>query len=74
MKHDRETFRARLLASESWDSPARERYEQAVRDLVAQKLTSTHRWAIGLLSLVLAPSALLFVWLAVTQTQLPILV
>jgi hypothetical protein len=59
MKPDRETFRGRLLASESWESPARERYEQAVRDLVARRLTATQRWVLGLLALALAPSALM---------------
>lgn len=74
MKLDRETFRGRLLASESWDAPSRNRYEQAVKDLVVRRLTSPQRWALGLLALVLAPSAVLFVWLAISQTQLPLLV
>jgi NADH:ubiquinone oxidoreductase subunit 3 (subunit A) len=73
MKRGRETFRGRLLASESWDSPARAHYEQAVKALVAHALTTTQRWVFILLSLVLASSAVLFVWLAATQTQVPTL-
>lgn len=73
MEPEREPFRARLLASESWESPARERYEQAVSDLLSRKLTPAQRGAFGLLAVVLPCTAAAFVWLAATQGQLPVL-
>ncbi|MGN6136179.1 MAG: hypothetical protein ACTHOU_16965, partial [Aureliella sp.] len=73
MKNEHEFFRQQLLANEPWDSAGRQRYEQAIQELLSYRLTSLHRGVILTLAVALILGAVLFAWLAITQNRLPIL-
>lgn len=65
------SLRERLLISEDWDTPLREKYQAEVQTLLIQKLTPVRRWSLAVVSLVLISSSILSGWLAVTATELP---
>jgi len=65
------SFRERLLASESWDSPARLAYDEAVRRLVTRKLTRAQRVSFAAIAVALVCLAPLHIYLAANVAKLP---
>ena len=68
------SLRERLLASETWESPARDKYEKALNDLVTRKLTPIQRWSFMLVAIALTGFTVLLVWLVIAGPKLPLLV
>jgi len=67
-------LRERLLATEAWDSPLREKYEAEIQALLIEKLTPVRRWSLAIVSVFLIGLSILCGWLAVSLTELPTLV
>lgn len=70
---EKNTFRERLLASESTTPALRERYEREVHMLLEKKLTAPRRWGIYAILAVLAAQVAIFGYALFIPEEFPIL-
>lgn len=67
------SFRDRLLANESWESFARDEYQEAVRCLVTRRLSFAQRIFFGIITIALACLAGLHIFVVFNVPSLPII-
>lgn len=71
MSNKGSSFRERLLASESWDSPARHEYDESVRRLITRQLTLAQRVSFAAIAVALACLVPLHIYIVVSAAKLP---